>query len=723
MQKFPKEEFLVNLLDSLNKEQLLSVKTTEGYVRVMAGAGTGKTKALTARYCYLVSELGISPANILTITFTNRAANEMKSRVRAVLGNADVGLISTIHAFCTRFLKEEIHHLGYPKKFIILDTEDQREILQRIFSDMRISLRETTMQRTIDLVLEAQKNTPAYIPDFIHLSAEELKERIDSEQNRDRQIFLRYLYEQKKNFGLDFNDLILFSLYILENFPEVREKWQSRMEYVLVDEFQDVSERQYKIARILSEKHKNLFIVGDSDQTIYSWRGSHVRLFLDFGKEYPDSQTIVFKENYRSSPQILKASNELISHNTVRYPKELNAVQKDGPKPLYFHAKTPLEETSWIADTVQKLSQKGEPLGDIAILYRAHSLSRNIEETFIQRKIPYRVLSGISFYGRREIKDVVAYLRMLHSQDDFAFLRTINVPGRKVGKQKIAFLKEYAEANRISLWNALLENRDSAIFKRTEIKQYIHAITTAQKGLADKKLDDLLEEVLDLSGYTDFVRMDANQERLDNIAEFKQSVEAAAKDSDETLESFLSRIALYGNLDKEERQNAVKLLSIHAAKGLEFRHVFITGLEENIFPSAQIESAEELEEERRIAYVAFTRARERLYLSENEGGGDANKSKYPSRFLFDAGEDNLEFVRPLPEDLRTKALQHIQQDTERLELLQGLFFVGDRIRHPVFGDGTIVEVDVQKFCYVVQFDSLSTWRNLQFAAKLERISE
>ncbi len=708
----------MNDLFALNPEQLSAVKTTEGYVRVIAGAGTGKTRALTARYCYLVSELGISPANILTVTFTNRAANEMKQRVRATLGGLDLGFISTIHAFCTRFLKEEINALGYPRSFIVIDTEDEREILRRIFADMKLSLRDTTMQRTIDLVLEARKETDAYVPDFVGLSNEEFLRRIETEKDRDSQIFWRYLYEQKKSYGLDFNDLINLTAYILENFPAVREKWQARMEYVLVDEFQDVSEKQYRIARILSERHGNLFIVGDSDQTIYSWRGSHVRLFLDFDKVYPKAKTILFLENYRSTPQILAAANKLISCNAVRYPKDLIPMCPEGPKPLYFHGKSPKDESEWVVKKVRELVASGETLGDIAVLYRAHFLSRSVEEAFVQNKIPYRVLSGISFYGRREIKDVVAYLRMLTSQDDIAFLRTINVPGRKIGKRKIAFLKEYAEANRITLYESLCENLDGAIFKGTGAKKYVQAIEESRKDVPSKKMDDVLEKILSLSGYTEFVRMDADQDRLDNLAEFKQTVEHAARDADEDLEGFLSRIALYGNLDKEDRADAVKLLSVHASKGLEFPNVFIVGLSEGTFPSAQVKTMEGLEEERRIAYVAFTRARKRLFLSENEG---LDLGEYPSRFIFDAGEENLEFVHPLPDDFRESALRKIREDTERLEILQDLLLVGDRVRHPVFGEGVIVDVDTQDSCYVVQFDSLKTTRSLQFTAKLERV--
>lgn len=712
---------MADLLSSLNAEQLLAVKTTEGKVRVIAGAGTGKTRALTARYAYLVSELGISPASILTLTFTNRAANEMKSRIRTVLGDADLGTIGTVHAFCTRFLKEEIFSLQFPKNFVIIDTSDQKEILGRIFAEMKITLRDTTMQRTIDQVLEGKKVELGYIPLLIESSGEELREKIAQESNRDTQIFLRYLCEQKKNFALDFNDLINLTLFILENTEEIRQKWQERIAYVLIDEFQDMSEKQYKIAQILSALHGNLFIVGDSDQTIYTWRDAHVKLFLDFDKVYPDAKTILLTDNYRSSPQILSASNELISHNSVRYPKTLRALRPGGPKPLYFHAKNSGEETDWIVQKISELKSLGQDLKDIAILYRSHFLSRSIEDAFVRRKVPFRILSGISFYERKEIKDAIAYLRMIDSQDNLAFLRSIRTPARKIGKQKIAFLEDYAQANRISLYGSLRENLSSKAFKGTGAEQYVSAIETTRNDCCQKNIADTLDQVLELSGYAEFAKMDADQDRLDNLAEFRRMVEAAAKDPDETLPTFLSKIALYGNLDAEDREDAVRLMTIHAAKGLEFKTVFVVGLSEGLFPSDRIASAEEMEEERRIAYVAFTRAKDRLFLSENEGEGSANTSQYPSRFLFDAGEGNLELVRPLPADLKSEAMQKIRQSEERLEILQRLFFVGDRVRHSVFGEGTVLAIDPANSCYRIQFDSLSTDRNLQFSAKLERI--
>lgn len=321
-------------LTGLNPEQLEAVQTTEGAIRVLAGAGTGKTRALTSRYCYLADMLGVAPKNIVCVTFTNRAANEMKHRIRTALGDMDLGYICTFHAFCVRLLKEDIHVLNFPGNFVILDVEDQKQILLKVFEEMKLTLRETTIRRTIDEVLEAKKLYAITYIDYIYeLNNEELKAKFTQTSDRNEEIFLRYLYEQKKCFGCDFNDIINFALYILEHFPDILKKWQDRMQYVMVDEFQDVSLRQYKIAQMLAGKHGNLFIVGDPDQTIYSWRGSHVKLFLDFDKKYPDAKTILLTTNYRSTPEILKASNTLIEKNIIRFPKVLIPVRPGGALP------------------------------------------------------------------------------------------------------------------------------------------------------------------------------------------------------------------------------------------------------------------------------------------------------------------------------------------------------------------------------------------------------
>lgn len=723
------------ILDGLNVGQLDAARTTEGHVRVLAGAGTGKTRALISRYTYLVQELGISPANILCVTFTNRAANEMQHRIRARLGDQNLSYICTFHAFCTMLLHEDIHVLNYPKDFIILDKEDWREIMLRIFADMHLTLRETTVQQKIDEVLEGKKlRADTYIDYIYKLNNDELRAKFsapDARLEQNEEIFLRFLYEQKKSFGVDFNDLINFATYILENFPDVREKWQDRMQYVMVDEFQDVSSKQYRIAQILSARHKNLFIVGDSDQTIYSWRGSHVRLILDFDKKYPDAKTVLLTENYRSTPQIVAAGNALISRNTVRYPKDLHAVKAPGEKPLYFHADSDGQEAEWICARIKAL---GMPYRRTAVLYRSHYQSRALEEAFIKNDLPYRILAGTEFYGRREIKDIVCYLRMLTAADDVAFFRTVNMPSRKIGRTKLARIKECAESRGTSAYAAFraLVEEQPALFRGTGAAQYIAAIESVRDMLphpessapvlhTQAKLGDILQALLDRSGYEAFLRTEADQDRLDNVAEFKRSVNEAGLDDDATLEGFLQHVALFTDLDREDSQDCVKLLTIHAAKGMEFPHVFVCGMNEGVFPSRRVSTPEDMEEERRIAYVAFTRAKDRLFLSDAEGKANDGIFKYPSRFIFDAGLENLELARPLDEDLAEQARRIIACDEARLDAMRSLFAAGDRVRHPVFGEGTIVLVNSTASCYVIQFDGMETQRSIQFAAKLEKV--
>ncbi|MFA6937787.1 MAG: UvrD-helicase domain-containing protein [Treponema sp.] len=732
------EDFLKNL----NKEQLESVHTTEGHVRVIAGAGTGKTKSLTSRYCYLVKDLGISPKNILCLTFTNRAANEMKFRIRKELGDMDLGYICTFHAFCTLLLHEDINVLNYPKNFIILDKEDWREILLRIFSDMHLTLRETTIQNKIDEVLEAKKlSADTYIDDIYRLNNEELKAKfMVPGLERNTEIFLRFIYEQKKCFGVDFNDLINFATYILERFKDVREKWQDRMQYVLVDEFQDVSGKQYKIAQILSAKHKNLFIVGDSDQTIYSWRGSHVQMFLDFDKKYPDAKTIVLKDNYRSTPEIIKASNTLIEKNKVRYPKDLVAVNLSGEKPLYYHAPDDAKEATWIYKEIKKLIKNNNAsLNDIAILYRAHYLTRPLEECFIKNDLPYNILSGVEFYGRREIKDIICYLRMLTSSDDTAFLRTINMPSRKIGKTKIKFIRDFAEEHNVSCYQALKQNISNKIFAGTKASEYVDAIESVKKIVQDEPtenkskgiptlhkkatLGDILQEIMDRSGYESFLRLESDQDRLDNAAEFKRAVCTAGLDDDATLEDFLTHVALFTDLDRESEKATVKLLTIHAAKGMEFPYVFVCGMNEGVFPSRKIQTPDDMEEERRIAYVALTRAEKKLFLSDAEGKANDGIFKYPSRFIFDIGKENLDYVKPLDESLYYETKKIITYDEERLDAIRSILHVGDRVKHAVFGKGTIKFVNMTAYCYTIKFDQIATERSIQFVTNLERLDE
>lgn len=701
-------------LSGLNPEQQKAVMSTEGYVRVLAGPGTGKTRALTARYCYLTETLGVSAKNILCVTFTNKAANEMKQRIRQWLGDLDLGYISTLHAFCVQFLKEEIHVLHYPKNFIILDVEDQRVLLLKIFEEMGLTLKEATIKQKIDEVLEARKVTASsYIDEIFTLSNSELEKRIQLATDVNDGIFLRYLYEQKKNYACDFNDLINFTAYILKHYPDILQKWQDRMQYVMVDEFQDVSAKQYSIAQMLSGKHHNLFIVGDPDQTIYTWRNAHVKLFLDFDKQYPDAQTIVLQTNYRSSPEILKAADTLIQKNVIRYPKTLQATKPNGPKPLFFHAQSEKEEADWICQEIKKLINAGNRYDQIAVLYRSHFLSRSIEESFVKNSVPYKIYSGIEFYARAEIKDCISYLRMLTTADDIALLRTINTPARKIGKKKLKFLKAVAETEHCSLYEALKKTVEQDLFRTTGAKQYIYAIESVKKDSHTLSLGSVLQKILDMSGYENYLRLQSDQERLDNVAELKRAIEEEGQDPDATLEEFLNKAALLSNLDQREMQEAVKVMTIHSAKGVEFPYVFICGLNEGVFPSRKISTPEEMDEERRIAYVAMTRAIKGLYLSDSEGFSNDNVFKLPSRFIFDAGRENLTYVRELPASFEGRVNQIASPN-----MIQR-FQNGDRVVHPVFGCGTIMDVDTKTQSYKIQFDQLKTERNIQFKVPLK----
>jgi DNA helicase-2/ATP-dependent DNA helicase PcrA len=709
------EEYIAHL----NTEQREAVLATEGPVRVVAGAGTGKTRALTSRYCYLVSSLGIAPKNILCATFTNRAANEMKRRVRVALGDLDLSFICTFHAFCVQLLKEDIHVLNYPKNFVVLDVEDQKQILLKIFGEMGLTLRDMTIKRALDEVLEAKKlYASAYIDDIYEFDNERIRAKISQAENRNDEIFLRYLYEQKKSFGCDFNDLINFSSYILENFPAVRQKWQDRMQYVMVDEFQDVSLRQYKIAQALAGKHGNLFIVGDPDQTIYSWRGSHVKLFLNFGKEYPDAKTLVLKTNYRSTPEILAASNALIEKNEVRFQKSLSAVKNHGGKPLYRHAASEKNEAEWICSEISRLRGEGVSLSRFAVLYRAHYLTRALEECFIKKDLPYKLYSGVEFYGRREIRDVICYMRMVTSGDDVAFLRTVGVPPRKIGKKRLDSLKEYAERRGLSLYDALRETCRSRLFHGTRADRYVDAVETVRRRRASMTMGDALQALLDVSGYEEYMRLQGDQERLDNIAELKRAVESAGEDEDASFEDFLAKAALFTNLDREGERDTVKLMTVHTAKGMEFPFVFVCGLNEGVFPSRKIETPEEMDEERRLAYVAMTRAMDRLYLSDSEGVSNDGLFKYPSRFIFDAGRENLEYAATLDASLEGEAKRSILRGEQNQKSRQALFAPGDRVTHPAFGTGTVTEVNAAELFYSIRFDALKTERAIRFGTSL-----
>ena len=769
----------------LDREQLEAVETTEGYVRVVAGAGSGKTRTLTHRYLYLVKEMGISPANILCVTFTNKAAAEMKKRIRSILGGDDSGYISTFHGFCVRFLREEIHVLNYPKEFMILDEDDQKSLLRKAYADLGYSLKDLKISSVLDFVGGRKANDLDYVSLFAELPSDRLdglnmdgrempKDHLlalsDAVDDKWMKIYYRYLYEQKKNYALDFDDLILVTLYILQNYPEQLDKWRKRMMYVMVDEYQDIDGQQYQLADLLSSYHKNLFVVGDPDQTIYGWRGADVNRILDFDKFHENTKTILLQNNYRSTPSILKVPDTVIKNNKFRIEKVLRPVRVGGKTPVFYHAKNTREEAKWIVERIQNAVQSagGMHYKDIAVLYRMHSQSRSVEEALMSENIPYKVYSGVGFYQRKEIKDIICYLRMLVYADDLSFLRTVNTPKRQFGPRKISILQAFADARGVGLYEALLEIVSDAgmlndvacdissqaelssignerhkidfdckgFLARSNVVEYVKLIEKYRSCYRDMSVSEILSKILRETNYEEMLRLDGDEDRLDNLAELKQGILEFENyyEEDASLDEYLQNIVLFTNVDEDaEEKDRVQLMTIHNAKGLEFPYVFVCGLNEGFFPVKRVQNKVQLEEERRLAYVAFTRAENVLCLSDAEDGvAGESGTRYPSRFLLEMDMGGLDIARGFSEDLLEAAKAHISGVDQERDFLSdeslGMvkkaptaeFSVGDCVVHKIFGVGTVRVVDEKNFCYEIAFDKFATPRSIQFDFPLTR---
>lgn len=715
-----------DILFGLNDEQRDAVTSTEGFVRVMAGAGSGKTRALAHRFAYLVNEVGILPANILCVTFTNKAANEMRRRIRSLTGDNDTGFISTFHGFCVAVLQEDGYFVQYPKSFLVLDNSDIDSMLKIIYEERGLTLRDMTFSNARDMIeIEKCKNRPQYYLDVIAMDTDALKKKYDEAVSAKDVIFYGYLYQQKKCFGLDYNDLIKFTLYIFSKSDEIRLKWQQRLEYIMIDEFQDIDGLQYELMQALCAYHKNLFVVGDPDQTIYTWRGANVKHILDFDKNFPKVKTIMMMKNYRSTPEIIAAANSLIDKNTVRMKKQLIPTLPKGERVVYSHAKTTKEEANSIAERIKKLSKAGVPYGDITILYRAHYIARTIEEGLMRAEIPYTIYSGVQFFDRMEIKDALSYLRLIAYRDDLSFMRIVNTPKRNIGEKRMRFLKEYAAANGCLLYDALVKSIDEPIFANTQARRFVKLIERFSSICHTMPASELLSAVLNESGYEEALRTEGAQDRLDNLAELKQAVyEYETGCGEESrLEDFLSHVALLTNADAVAAPNAVKLMTVHTAKGLEFPYVFICGLDEGMFPSKRTSSFEAMEEERRLAFVAMTRAEKGLYLSDAEGRGLDGSFRYPSRFVFDIDRQLMDYSTELDPGLKAEAQRYISSAHNRLKGLsrQQRLNVGDRVRHDIMGNGVIEDIDEERMAYVVKFDELPTTRKINFNANLKEV--
>lgn len=611
-----------------NEKQLEAINSLEGRIKVIASAGSGKTAVITERYIKLI-ENGISPDNILCVTFTNKAANEMKNRINNKLDKQyNLDLIRTFHGFCLKILKENSHEFGWAKNFLVWDSDDQTSIIKRIYKECNIDYDEVSYKTAKDIISEIKINEELLLLNIFKMD-NTLKDRYEKLQKDYKSgiiytdknilkhlIYFGYLYYQQKNNAIDFNDMIILTCTLFRDKKEILKYWQEKLKYIMVDEFQDVSQRQYELVEMLSKKHNNLFVVGDPDQTIYSWRGAKPELLVNF-----EGKTIIMNQNYRSTPEILDAANTIIAKNTMRIEKDLFTENEHGKKVLCKHLNNNKHEAKYVTQLIKEALKKYEPK-DIAILYRMHYLSRSIEEQLIKEKIPYIIHSGVNFYERKEIKDVLCYLRLIQNpNDDVAFERVINVPRRGIGYKTIDQLKEYAKLHNYSLYEAATKSNN------TKVQDFILLLG----NLSMKKKQsvyDLTKYILDKTGYNKLLEESLEPERIENIKELLQSIKDV-----KSLEDYLQEITLLTNTDKQS-VNKVTLMTIHSSKGLEFPIVFVIGMSEKQFPCAHSYESKELEEEeRRLAYVAFTRAKKALILTDNSGLDFDGDMKETSRYI------------------------------------------------------------------------------------------
>ena len=621
-------------LSTLNENQKHAVTSTSKYIRVIAGAGSGKTRVLTNRICYLI-ESGISPRNILAITFTNKASSEMRTRVvDALEGVVKAPLIATFHSFCVRFLKEEIGCINYPSDFNIIDEEDKMKLVKEILRDLNIDKNYIDYKEMINYISYLKTNF--YNCGFVSNHAFD-KER-EAEKNK---IFKIYQTRLEKMKCLDFDDLLVKTYQILTTYEDIKIKWQNRYKFVLVDEFQDTNDIQFDLVKLIVGKDNSLFVVGDPDQTIYTWRGANLKIIMDFEKYYPNAITIVLDENYRSRQKILDLSNALIKNNKKRVSKDLKTNNGEGDDITYYNLDSSMSEANRVINLIIKDREKYDyDYKDIAILYRSNYLSREIENALVRNGIPYKIYGGVKFYERKEIKDSLAYLRILvNKDDDLSLQRIINEPKRGLGDTSLDKFKTLASTYNISLYKAIKDNIE--LINRNEVRLNINKFFDIIEEFSNKDLHsdltNLLDDLLSEVGYYSMLNELEEEERKDNIKELMNNMTYYENNASEvSLSGFLQEIALFTSADEIDEGDHVSLMTIHTAKGLEFKDVFVVGLCEGVFPSDKslMEDSDNIEEERRLAYVAFTRAKEILHLSSNYGiNYVVHASNTPSRFI------------------------------------------------------------------------------------------
>ena len=696
-----------SLLDGLNREQQQAVQHTEGPLLILAGAGSGKTKVLTVRIAYLLAQ-GVNPYEILAITFTNKAAKEMKSRVEGLVGDvANRIWLSTFHSFCAKFLRFELDNfLGYNSNFTIYDTSDSQVVIKAALKALNLDDKYYPVGAMISAISDA-KNKLMFASDY-------RKQARDFYQQKVADVYEYYERELRKNNALDFDDLLLVAVKLLQSNAAVLDKYSKRFKYVMIDEYQDTNHAQYLLAYLLSSHWKNVAVVGDADQSIYAWRGADIQNILDFEKDYPNCTSIKLEQNYRSTKIILDAANAVIDNNEGRPEKNLWTDKVEGTKIQHFTAQSEHEEAAFIGDTiVKKHDIHGVPYGDMAILYRTNAQSRVLEEALIKRALPYTMVGGTKFYDRKEIKDVLAYLRVLYNPfDDLSLLRIINVPKRSIGATTVSKLQDYARENGTSLFMTLTQLHLVDTIKgktKEKLEEFGILIFTLVAEMDDKSVLDILEAILDRTGYLAQLEESTDpqdQARAENIGELL----SVAKDFQDTnptgtVEDFLEQVALVNDVDSfEQEESKVTLMTLHAAKGLEFPIVFLGGLEEGLFPhSRTLMNPEEIEEERRLAYVGITRAEKELYISNatTRTVFGRTSSYLPSRFIDEIPAelvDSLRAKRRIPDDIKPTVPRHMSVASRpvtkpiiRNEVIAD-WKVGDTAIHSKWGNGKVVNV-------------------------------
>ena len=735
-------------LELLNREQQEAVLHVDGPLLILAGAGSGKTRVLTYRIAHLIDKCGVNPWNILAITFTNKAAGEMRERVDKIVdfGAEDIW-VSTFHSTCVRILRRYIDRLGDDTNFTIYDTEDQKTVMKSVCQKLQLDSKLYKERMLLNVISHAKD-------EYISPNEFLLEAKGDFRQEKIAQAYVEYQKELKKNNALDFDDLLVKTVELFQSCPDVLEYYQNRFRYIMVDEYQDTNTVQFKFISTLARQYRNLCVVGDDDQSIYKFRGANIRNILDFEKVFPDAKVVKLEQNYRSTQNILNAANGVIANNRGRKEKALWTENEQGEPILFQQFQNGYEEAEYVSGEISKKVRKGEAeYQDFAVLYRTNAQSRLFEEKFLYANIPYKIVGGVNFYSRKEIKDILAYLKTIdNGKDDLAVRRIINVPKRGIGNVTLAKVQAYADSRDISFFEALEEAGEIPGLGKAALKiqPFVHLIHEMRLSLADMSMQDLIQAILDKTGYAEDLKnedTDESEARLENIDEFINKAVTYEEGAEEpNLSGFLEEVALVADIDSvEDGDNRVLLMTLHSAKGLEFPYVYLAGMEDGLFPSymsiAADDPTEEIEEERRLCYVGITRAMKELTITCARCRMVRGETQYNnvSRFVREIPSELLARKSVMPrepkkpevpqntsyqkakEAFRTKTFDPQQFKVVKADKLD--YAVGDQVSHVKFGKGTVLEITEGGRDYEVKVDFERFGVKKMFAsfAKLKKV--